>query len=1059
MPKTIVLSAQIEGLNDPLRRLSELDLALKSTNKELGLTAKEIQKLKDFGVKPTKDLTDRYEELKRVQFDLREETKELNKEVRTSVNEFKKAQFPVGSIQQMEQAYSKLRREIRALGADELASASGQSKIAEARALKDAIREQSIAFGDTTPNIGNYREAIEQAIQGNGSLVGNLKGVVGGLLGPAGLVAGLAAAGVGLLKLVQFISGTTTEFVKLRGQVDQLTNLTDAQVNEVTARIKTLADVYQEDFQKVLIGINAANQAFGGNLLENLDQIEIGLLAGANANEEFFDSFKEYPALFAQAGGTLDQFVQVLTRSAQEGIYSDKAIDAIKEGNIQLREQTKATRDALQEAFGPEFTDDVLGRINEGTLTTLEGVQLISAEMEKGYLTTAQYQTIVADVFRGAGEDAADGLFRVIRDINGSTADLVDNTNDLVISQKRQLDSTNRLNLAKARLSENFANLVSGSNTFFTNIQTFGLELLNDMVERVSVLSFRLDQLFSGNIRGAFMSEAAILGVLAAQEALTRETEKQRDLQKGTPKALEQSFGKLRGDLEGIEAALAKTGLTTEQTKFLESLKEEAEIIKERKDITDEYAKGLELLEQRTKVYGLTQKEVLIEQANLATQAIDGLLGTGLDSSNRNILGLRETLRGVSLDLANIEVSEAWDEQELQEYNATLEEVKKRTAELVEQDRLLAQAREGGPSVDQYQKVQEEAQKSALRLLDIEEDLAMVKASETIQSEKELQEELLRIEREFAIQRLRVKMQGLDEYEIEYRKLQVELLKLEKEQQEEGKFQFAASREELTEVGIDAARQLVSTLATLERNRLEQDTDEKLSKLEEEYQKRIEAAAGNAAEQERLEEELQAKKDKIERDAAKERKAIAIKEAIIQGALSLIKALANPALAALTALATATQIAIIRSQKFAMGGFTGQSLGKPDETGHVPVGIVHANEYVVPKGVVYDPKAQGALSFLEQLRIKKGYATSRRKYDQGGLAGGAIPLFQAPAPQLGGSLDEEVIRVMAEQIAVRVYDAALSGTRSGSRAGSMEGADQYNRRMERDRQAEELRTY
>jgi hypothetical protein len=96
-------------------------------------------------------------------------------------------------------------------------------------------------------------------------------------------------------------------------------------------------------------------------------------------------------------------------------------------------------------------------------------------------------------------------------------------------------------------------------------------------------------------------------------------------------------------------------------------------------------------------------------------------------------------------------------------------------------------------------------------------------------------------------------------------------------------------RENLLEV-VDALGQVGSALLNLQRLNIDQNEEDAISKIDREYAARIEAAKGNAAEEERLTEELERRKSEIEKKAAKERQALAIKEAIIGIALSIIQA-------------------------------------------------------------------------------------------------------------------------------------------------------------------------
>lgn len=146
----------------------------------------------------------------------------------------------------------------------------------------------------------------------------------------------------------------------------------------------------------------------------------------------------------------------------------------------------------------------------------------------------------------------------------------------------------------------------------------------------------------------------------------------------------------------------------------------------------------------------------------------------------------------------------------------------------------------------------------------------------------------------------------------------------ELERQEKEREARRAAREidaqESRDLEIQGAEAIAGVLGEIERNRLEEETDQALSALDQEYAAKIRAAEGNVVEQERLQRELERKRQAIELDAARKRKALAIKEAIIQGALAVIKALPNAAAAISAGIAAAAQVAIIASQKLEKGG-------------------------------------------------------------------------------------------------------------------------------------------
>ncbi len=75
---------------------------------------------------------------------------------------------------------------------------------------------------------------------------------------------------------------------------------------------------------------------------------------------------------------------------------------------------------------------------------------------------------------------------------------------------------------------------------------------------------------------------------------------------------------------------------------------------------------------------------------------------------------------------------------------------------------------------------------------------------------------------------------------------------------------------------------------------------------------------------------------------------------------------------------SAAQVARIAKTKYAWGGYTGSGSGPSDETGHVPVGVVHANEWVSPAWMTNHPVYGRYVHALEGVR--------RRGFAEGGYA-------------------------------------------------------------------------
>lgn len=178
-------------------------------------------------------------------------------------------------------------------------------------------------------------------------------------------------------------------------------------------------------------------------------------------------------------------------------------------------------------------------------------------------------------------------------------------------------------------------------------------------------------------------------------------------------------------------------------------------------------------------------------------------------------------------------------------------------------------------------------------------------------------------------------------------------------------------RETIKNQTLDLASQVSDALFSIQQSRAEKSFTNESENLERERQARLKLVKGNAQEEEKINSEFDAKKKKLDKQKFEDDKKRATKEAIINGALAIIKTFAtygftpiSAALVAAQAIATGIQIAKINATTFAKGGKhsdhfrqsgaggkTGSSTLPKDATGERPVGTAtfHADEYTMPR--------------------------------------------------------------------------------------------------------------
>lgn len=200
----------------------------------------------------------------------------------------------------------------------------------------------------------------------------------------------------------------TKEVSDLTTHIQLLTDTTGDQLDGMVSQTRRLAKAFDEDAKDIASAANVMTKQIGGTYEENLKLIESGYKKGANLNGDFLDQLKEYPAFIKQLGLSQSEAIALIAQAGKKGIFSDKAIDSLKEGNLALREMQQTQVDAL--AGIKMKPEDLVGK------TPFEAMQLITSKM-KGMAPQAR-QMILTDLFKGAGEDAGIAFIEGLSDMD-----------------------------------------------------------------------------------------------------------------------------------------------------------------------------------------------------------------------------------------------------------------------------------------------------------------------------------------------------------------------------------------------------------------------------------------------------------------------------------------------------------------------------------------------------------------------------------------------------------------------------------------------------------------
>jgi hypothetical protein len=249
---------------------------------------------------------------------------------------------------------------------------------------------------------------------------------------------------------------------------------------------------------------------------------------------------------------------------------------------------------------------------------------------------------------------------------------------------------------------------------------------------------------------------------------------------------------------------------------------------------------------------------------------------------------------------------------------------------------------------------------------------------------------------------------------------------------------------------VDATLEQIASLGDSINQLLDTQTESRIKGVEDYYKKEIDAATGNKELIEKLEKEKAAKIDVIRKADFERKKKFEVAAASISYAQGIINVLTSPTtipdpfgaaykaiqLGVITAQ-YAIQLANIKSKTYAEGGYT-TAIGKRDHTGFRVAGVVHEDEYVIPKHVLDTPAGASLAAQAESLRNKKG-SPNYAAYAVGG--------FVLPASQndsigsarttvykltLEDSQIDRFATIVADEVSSSVSDAIIEGYREAA---------------------------
>lgn len=346
----------------------------------------------------------------------------LQKEVQNSIRQEEQQE---GSLKSMRAELSNLTKAYSEMSKAERDSAKGKELQNHINALTDDIKEVEEGIQLYQRSVGNYKNAITEAIFGNSRFGASLQAIVDmagksdGLIGQLstrigafkttvlGLftnpyflaMAGVAGAGMAFKWFYDYNKGLM-EATRL---TREFTGYTGEALETMRNSIAATADTMGKDFKDVLGTADNLMANFHLSGEQAMDVINKGFASGADLSGDMLQKIQQYAPTFHDAGISADQLVAILQQT-RSGIFSDKGLDIITMASKKIREMSSGTASSL-DAIGIS-SKQVQQDLANGTKNTFDIIQQVASKMKDFGADSQQVGDILKNVFGKQGAQA-----------------------------------------------------------------------------------------------------------------------------------------------------------------------------------------------------------------------------------------------------------------------------------------------------------------------------------------------------------------------------------------------------------------------------------------------------------------------------------------------------------------------------------------------------------------------------------------------------------------------------------------------------------------------------
>lgn len=414
----------------------------------------------------------------------------LQKEVQNSIRQEEQQE---GSLKSMRAELSNLTKAYSEMSKAERDSAKGKELQNHINALTDDIKEVEEGIQLYQRSVGNYKNAITEAIFGNSRFGASLQAIVDmagksdGLIGQLstrigafkttvlGLVTNpyfLAMAGVaGVGMAFKWFYDYNKGLMEATRLTREFTGYTGEALETMRNSVAATADTMGKDFKDVLGTADNLMANFHLSGEEAMKVINDGFASGADLSGDMLQKIQQYAPTFHDAGISADQMVAIIQQT-RSGIFSDKGLDIIDMASKKIREMSSGTASSL-DAIGIS-SKQVQKDLANGTKSTFDVIQEVSTKMKNFGADSQQVGNVLKNVFGKQGAQAGIQLIEQLDTMSTSLDEVKKQTGAWGDVQLENIKLHKELNTYMSSMfdfsQKGFASIITAGKQFGTKV-------------------------------------------------------------------------------------------------------------------------------------------------------------------------------------------------------------------------------------------------------------------------------------------------------------------------------------------------------------------------------------------------------------------------------------------------------------------------------------------------------------------------------------------------------------------------------------------------------------